>query len=122
MKARLIPVLALVVLTGCSKIHETRPFKVGPGQMYYFEITEPVSEQKIKVSVTSENPVNIWVMLTKEVPSQDEFDPATRTVLASEKNTKEATITATIPAKEKYRIYITGASKETSGTVKVDSQ
>jgi len=44
-------------------------------------------------------------------------------VLAKEKNAKEATLSATIPAKEKFQVYVNNTgSKPASVTVKIDSK
>src|SRR5215211_6277980 len=125
MRLRLIPVLAVCAFAGCSKIHEQRSFTIESGGAYTLNITAPLSEQKVKVEVTSDEPINVWVILEKDVPGgKDEFDPESLKsgVLAKEKDTKQVTLTATIPAKEKYRVYINGPAKKASVTVKVDSQ
>jgi hypothetical protein len=125
MRLRLIPVVAVCALAGCSKIHEQRQFTIDAGGSHRLQITAPLSEQKVKVEVTSDEPINVWVVLEKDVPGgKEEFDPELlkSAVLAKEKETKQATLTATIPAKEKYWVYINGAVKTTHVTVKVDSQ
>jgi hypothetical protein len=128
MKLRLTPALAVLALAGCSKIHETRPFTMEPLSSNTLSITAPLSEQKIKVAVTADQPVNVWILLEKDIPtgSKDDFDPdkAMKSgVLAKETNTKDATLNATIPAKEKFQIYVRNpGNKSASVTVKVDSQ
>ena len=125
MRLRLIPLLAILALAGCSKIHEQRSFTVDAGGAHSLSITAPLSEQKVKVEVTSDEPINVWVVLEKDVPAgKDDFDPESLKsgVVAKEKDTKQATLTATIPAKEKYRVYINGPAKKANVTVKVDSQ
>ena len=125
MTTRLIPLLALCLFVGCSKIHEERSFTVEAGGSHSLQITAPLSEQKVKVVMTSTEPVNVYVLLDKHVPEgKDDFDADAlkEGVLAKEKAKKEATLTATIPAKEKYRVYVNGAAKSANVTVKVDSQ
>ena len=128
MKVRHLSVYALVLLAGCSKIHESRSFNVEPRGGNTLSISAPLSEQKVKVAVTSDQPVNVWVLLEKDLPTgnKDDFDPdkAMKSgVLAKEKNTKDVTLNATIPAKEKYQIYVTNPGNKTASvTVKVDSQ
>jgi len=125
MRLRLIPVLALCVVAGCSKIHEQRSFTVEPSGAYTLSITAPLSEQKVKVEMTSDEPVNVWVILEKDVPAgKDDFDPEALKsgVLAKEKATKQATLNVTIPAKEKFRVYFDGAAKKAAVTAKIDSQ
>jgi hypothetical protein len=125
MRLRLIPFLAVFALAGCSKIHEERSFALEPGDTHGFTVTAPLSDQKVKVEVTSEQPLNVWVILEKDIPQgKTEFDPELLQsgVLAKEKATKQATLTATIPAKEKFRVYFDAAVKKTNVTVKIDSQ
>jgi len=127
MKLRFFPLVAVLAAAGCSKIHEQRTFTVDSFSGHSLSITAPVSEQKVKVALTSDQPVNVWILLEKEAPQGDKsrFDPETLKtgVLAKEKNTKEATLTATIPAKEPYLIFVTNPTqKDANVTVKVDSQ
>jgi Prokaryotic membrane lipoprotein lipid attachment site len=127
MKRCLIPALAMLALAGCSKVHEQRSFTLAPLGGNTLSITAPLSEQKVTVVVSSDQPVNVWVLLEKDVPPGDkgDVDPDKMTsgVLAKEKNTKEATLQATVPAKEKYQVYIVNSGTKTASvTVKVDSQ
>jgi len=124
MKARFIPLVAILALAGCSKIHEERSFTVEAGNSHFLDISAPISQQTVKVEVTSDEPVNVYVLLVKNVEGKTDYDPDTMKegVLAKEKSTKSATLNATVPAKEKYRIYVDGAAKKANVKVKVDSQ
>jgi hypothetical protein len=124
MKARYLPLMAVLALAGCSKIHEQRSFTMEPGSSNNLKITAPLSETKYKVEMTSDQPVNLWVLLEKDVPGgKDEFDPEPiQAVLGKEKNTQQATLNVTVPAKEKFRVYINGPAKTANVTVKIDSQ
>ena len=77
MKPRHIAVYAVILLAGCSKIHESRSFNLEQQGSNTLSITAPLSEQKVKVAVTSDQPVNVWVLLEKDLPSgkKDDFDP-----------------------------------------------
>ena len=125
MMVRRLAFLAVIAVAGCSKLNEQRSFEIEPGGSHSLQISAPLSEQTIKVAVTSDQAVNVWVLLDKNMPEgKDDFDPETMKegVIAKEKNTKQATLTATIPAKEKYRVYVNGVAKKASVTVKIDSQ
>ena len=128
MKLRRLSVLAILVLAGCSKIHEQRSFTLESFAGNTLSISAPVSEQSIQVVLTSDQPVNIWILLEKDVPSgsKDDFDPDTKMksgILAKEKNTKEVTLSATIPAKEKFQVFVNNPSSKTASvTVKIDSK
>src|SRR5262245_2821369 len=128
MKFRFVPVLAVLVLAGCSKIHEQRTFAVAPGGGNTLSISPPVSDQKLAVVLSSDQPVNVWILLEKDLPSgdKDNFDPDAQMksgVLAKEKNTKDVTLSATIPAKEKFQVYVSNTGNKTANvTVKIDSK
>jgi hypothetical protein len=125
MKTRLLPLFALVAFVGCSKVHEERSFTLLPGAFNTLHISEPLSEQKVKVVVKSDVPVNVYVILEKNIPAgKDEYEPDTikEGVVAKEKNTMDVTLTATIPAKNAYVIYVDGANKKASVSVTINSQ
>ena len=125
MRVRYIPFLAVFALTGCSKIHQQFSFSIEPGESHVLNVSAPLSEQKLKVNMTSDQPVNIYIILDKNVPEgKDDFDPETlkEGVLAKEKGKKDADLSVTIPAKEKFRVFVNGAVKKASVTVKIDSQ
>lgn len=124
MRVRLIPLAFVLAFVGCSKLHEQRSFTVDAGGNHSLQISAPVSSQTVTVALTSDQPVNVWVVLEKAVGGKEEFDPETlkEGVLAKEKNTKEATVTATVPAKEAFRIYVNGATKKASVSVKIDGK
>src|SRR5688572_21399032 len=65
-----------VAVAGCSKIHEKKDFTLEPGNSHNLKITAPLSEQKLTVALTSDQPVSIWVLLEKDVPGgKDDLDP-----------------------------------------------
>ncbi|MBO0697381.1 MAG: hypothetical protein J2P46_03215 [Zavarzinella sp.] len=125
MRLRLIPLLAVCALAGCSKIHEQRSYSIEPGASQTLKITAPLSETRYKVAMTSDQPISIWVLLEKAVPGgKDEIEPETlkEGVLGKELNTKDATLTVVVPGKEAFRIQLAGANKTANVTVKIDSQ
>lgn len=125
MRTCLIPLAIVFSAAGCSKINESRTFTLDSGESQNLKITAPVSQQVVKVALTSDQPVSVWVVLEKDVPDgKDDFDPETLKdkVLAKEKNTKDATLTATIPGKEAYRVFVGGVTKKANVTVKINSK
>jgi hypothetical protein len=125
MSVRRLAVIAVIAVAGCSKVHEQRSFDVEAGASHSLEITAPLSQQTVKIVATSDQPVNVWVLLDKNLgETKDDINPEklTEGVLAKELKTKECTLTATIPGKEKYRVFVNGASTKASVTVKIDSQ
>lgn len=125
MKARLVPALALIALAGCAKLHLDKNYTLEVLSTQHLEVSPPTSEQKLKITMTSDEPVNVAVVLVKDIPpGVEDYDPALTATgpLAIEKNTKAASLTVTIPAKEKYRVYLSGAKKKATVNVKVDEQ
>ncbi|MSR51721.1 MAG: hypothetical protein EXS09_00330 [Gemmataceae bacterium] len=126
MRVRYVPLLALFALTGCSKIHQQFSFSIEPGDSYTLSVTAPLSEQKLKVNMTSDQPVSIYVILEKNFPTvKDGFDPETlkEGVLGKEKGKNSADLSVIVPAKQKYVVFVmNGAKKKASGSVKLDSQ
>ncbi|HVK09868.1 MAG TPA: hypothetical protein VM597_13925 [Gemmataceae bacterium] len=124
MNVRLVPALALVALAGCSKFHVEKQYTLDMFSTQHIEVTAPTSEQRIKVTMTSDEPVTVTVLLAKDVPTKEEFDPGTldKGTLAQKKDTKDTTLDVTIPAKEKYRVYLSGAKKKAQVSVKIDEQ
>ena len=125
---RWLPVLCLVLLTGCpkSKIHQERTFTMESGDSNELQIDAPTGSQKIEVKVTSsECPIDAYVLLEEALAGKTgEIDvtklPETA-ILDKIKNTKEATLKATIPSKKAYRIYLNNATRTTTVTLKLDS-
>jgi hypothetical protein len=125
MKLRAMPLLAIFALAGCAKLHEQKSFTLDLGESRSIQISAPVSEQKVKVTLASDQPVNIWVVLEKDIPGgATDFDPTTLKsgVVASSKAAKDASLDATIPAKEAYRIFLNGAGKKANVNVTIDGK
>lgn len=128
MKPRHLSVFAILFLAGCSKIHEQRAFTLPSHGGNTLSISAPISEQKIVVSVTSDQTVSVWILLEKDVPTGDksDFDPdATMKtgILAKEKFVTTATLQATVPAKQAFQIFVVNRNNVAANvTVKVDSQ
>lgn len=128
MKLRHLAIPAVLVLAGCSKIHEQRSFTLPPNGGNTLSISAPISEQKIVVAVTSDQTVSVWILLEKDVPAGDksEFEPDTAMttgILAKQKFITTASLQATVPAKQAFQIFIVNRNTVAANvTVNVDSQ
>lgn len=125
MRFRYLPLLAVFALTGCSKIHQQFSFSIEPGDSHTLNVSAPLSEQKLKINMTSDQPVNIYVILEKNFGGgKDNFDPEAlkEGVLEKAKSKKDADLVVTVPAKEKFVVFVNGAVKKASVNVKIDSQ
>lgn len=125
---KMLPVLCVVLLTGClkSKIHQEREFVLESGNTKALEIDAPNGNQKLKVVVTATDAsVDAYILLDEAlVGDKQDLDPAKlpeAAILDKSKNTKDATLSATIPSKKAFRIFIFSPSKKTKVTVKIDS-
>ncbi|WP_020473097.1 hypothetical protein [Zavarzinella formosa] len=126
---RLLPVLCAVLLSGClkSKIHESRTWPLESGQSKEMQVEGPTGNQKINVKITSsDSNVDAYILLDDQLGAMtSEIDPdklPPAAILDKSKGTKDATLSATIPAKKAYRIFVNNnASKKTTVIVKLDS-
>jgi hypothetical protein len=129
---RLFPLLMLVLLTslaGCRKpvLDLDRQFDLTQETPSYTFTVDPVkSEQKIKVKVTSEEPVSVAICLQKEAEVVEKEVFARKfsdKTLAKELRTKDAALEATTPANEAVAIIVTReANKATKVRLKASNQ
>ena len=126
MRRVLMPLFALVLITGCrgSKIHQETSFDVAPGDIHEVMVDPPKKQQSVRVIVTSDVAVTVYIVLEKDIPDKnsEKYDATKNKPLASETKTTQATLIATIPAGEPYWILVTGAEKKAKVNLKIDSQ
>jgi hypothetical protein len=126
-------VLALCVLgfavfaPGCQKVNIDKTIPLSAGSVEGITIDAPRGEQKIRVSVTSAEPVDVDVVLgTNKAVAMDNLAsgkrPAADKVVASKLKVKTDTISATIPAGKEYAIVLSGAAKTTEVKLSVKSE
>ena len=119
-------VLALLIgLAGCaSKINYEQSFTLPPNEAKILIFDPPNKAQKIRVEVTSEEPVTVSIALAKDITQQMEDDMSTgyvpKQVLQSKQKVKDVVLEADIPAKQEFKVYISGP-KKTPVKVKVVS-
>ncbi len=124
-----ISCLGLIVLaSGCGqRVSEEKTLEMKAGEILAPIVLDgPKKEQKVKVEFTSsESPIDVYVILGKDENAiLRELDKAAPKVeaVASKKQSKGETLSATIPAGKDYGVYLTNASKNTSVKVKVQSE
>jgi hypothetical protein len=98
--------------SGCnrSRIHFEKTETIAQGTDKTYTVDGPKSAQKVKVEVTSKEPVNIKVFLEKE-PTK---------FLAEKSGVKEASLEVDIPEGAAFTVSVF-ATKETEVTVKVNN-
>jgi hypothetical protein len=126
MSLRLVAI-SLAVAVGCQRLDVKRTIHVNPGDVQDVIIDPPRSEQNIKVGVTSNTPIDVYVILSsngdavkgKLLASQKPDDSK---ILVKELKTENASLDATIPAKNEFRVLLTGAKKAADVNVSVTNR
>jgi hypothetical protein len=117
-------VALLLAGAGCGqKLDYDSTVQLDAGQVQSMMIDAPKREQRVSVTVTSSSsPIDVYVVLDKdkEAGKQALLDgkkPAA--ALASQAETQDATLEATMPANSAFAILLGGASKTSQVKVKV---
>src|SRR5438552_193693 len=115
---RLSLLLALSV-PGCQwPLNYEKTAQMSVGDVQVFPVEAPKRDQKIAVAVSSSNgPVNVYVVLEKDQEAAkrallDGRKPANS--LGDKEKMQEATIEATIPAKNGFVVMLGGVTKDTT--------
>lgn len=114
----------VLLLAGCrQKVNQNQTYKIEPGESRGFIIEAPKREQKIAVTVKSADaPVDVYLI---EIKGSSEdldkliTDKSAGNILASQKQTKDATVEGTVPAGSKFAAVVSNAKKATSAELKV---
>jgi len=119
--------LSLLVAVGCQRLNVEKDIHVSPGEVQDVIIDAPRSEQKIKVDVTSTAPIDVYVILSSDQQVvKDKLlgnrSPDPSKLLANQQKAENASLDATIPAKNEFRILLAGAKKPADVKVKVTSR
>jgi hypothetical protein len=129
MPRRLVLTLGLCFLgiAGCQKVNVNDTISLSAGSVEARTIDAPRGEQKIRVSVTSAEPIDVDVVLgTNKAVAMDNLAsgkrPAADKVIASKLKAKTDTISATIPAGKEYAVLLSGAAKTTEVKLSVKSE
>ena len=127
----LIPCLIAAVLfaSGCQRsLSLEKTVKLAPGDVKAPAIVDaPRGDQKVRISVTSAEPLNVDVVLEVNRPAvmealQASKRPAADKLLASKEQAKDETLSVTIPAGKEYAVILSGAKKETEAKLTVKSE
>jgi hypothetical protein len=130
MPRRLVLALGLCFLglAGCQKVNQEKTVSLTAGAVEApIILSAPRGEQKIRVSVTSAEPVDVDVVLEANRAGVNETllsgkRPAADKVVASKAKARTDTISATIPAGKEYAIVLSGATKTTEVKLSVKSE
>jgi hypothetical protein len=118
--------LLVVVLTatGCPKVlNQVSDFELKLGDEKKLTVEAITKEQKVKVALTADVPVNVYMFLEKDATAAESDInkkklPSTKVLAMSEK-TNDATLEATVPANNAVVVFITSAGKTANVKVKI---
>lgn len=121
--------LSLGMMTGCGpdRLNESKTLNLnGENSVMSFPLTKQTAAQTLKLDISVDNAVNVYVLLKKDAPNlqADNFDLGgdwTKKGLVAEKDVTKKTLTAAIPANEAATVILTLGSKSTksAGTLKL---
>jgi hypothetical protein len=112
------------LIAGCqSRLSFETTRKLDPGQVINFSVDSPRYDQKVAVEFSADNEVGVYVCLEKDRDSVDDalISVAKKMpeILGSNPKAKSGTVEVTVPAKERFYVFLAGAAKPTTVTVKV---
>ena len=112
---------------GCQRVNVDKTITLTAGAVESAIVSAPRSQQQVKVSITSADPINVDVVVEENrIAVTDTIlsgkRPAADKVLASKEKVKSDALSATIPAGKEYAVLISGATKNTEVKVSVKSE
>ena len=128
--SRFLCPLFCLLLVGCgSKVHEDLNGEVSMAKDLIYNVDGPKKAQKVKIVVSSDEPVSVFVVLKKEFSEQvetsltgaSEQSKLPTVLLGKSFKAKAHDFEVEVPAKEELTIQVT-SRKTTKVNVKVDSQ
>lgn len=117
--------VGVLVVAGCgpNKLNEVKQFNLGgENSAQTFSAPAQGAAQTVKVEVTSDNTVDVYVLLNAsgDVANMEEKDLKAKAA-ASKMATKSETLTVQVPASQTVTVWVgrSGVTQKASGTVKM---
>jgi hypothetical protein len=121
------PLAFVLLAAGCQRVNVEHTVQVEPEQVKAITIDPPRGDQKVSVTASSPGvPVSVYLVLEKDRQAaigalENYKTPAN--VLASKEKVEQATLEATVPAKNGYAILLTASGgKKADVKLKVTGQ
>lgn len=120
-----VPVCLIVAALagGCqSRLKFDQTSTVEMGEVKYYEVDSPKYEQKIAIDISSDQEISVYVVGGKDkdaVFNDLNASKEPKNVLASKHGVKSGALEATVPAKEKFFVFLANAKKKCSVTIKL---
>jgi hypothetical protein len=112
----------LLLLAGCQRLDTSATWKLETGDVYSLQIEPARGEQKVTATITASSPVTACLVLDNDFPAAREAlqnDKAPSNPLDCKEKATDITLTATVPARQRYCLVVGSARKETEVKVKV---
>jgi hypothetical protein len=117
---------AQVFVGGCqSKLNVEQSAQIEAGMLRQFEIDSPRYDQKVAVTVTADNPVNVYVFLQKDrdaAVKAIESEKSSDLILTSKEKATSETLEATVPAKQGVVVAVQTMAKAANVKLKIVGQ
>jgi len=117
--------VGVLAVVGCgpNKLNEVKQFSLGgDNAAQTFSAPAQGAAQTVKVEVTSDNMVDVYVLLNAPANAQDmEEKDLKAKAAASKMATKSETLTVQVPASQTVTVWVgrSGVTQKASGTVKM---
>lgn len=115
--AKVFPVVLVLVLGCQNKFSSEHKFSMQLGEVQDIVVDAPTSEQKVLVTLASDQPVDVVVRLKKVFDANK-----TQPQLGSLKQSSKGTLDVKIPANEAFVVTVMEVTKPTQCTLKIAGQ
>jgi len=127
MRASLVLSVSVVafLLGGCgpAKLNVTKSFNVPDGDKLadIYILPAVKAEQNVSVNVTADKPVDVYVLLSKDLPDAENKLPQDwiKVAIASKKDATSETLSCKIPANQEWKVFVTAGQKTAKANGKV---
>jgi hypothetical protein len=125
-----VALLACLGLAGCgTAVDSEHSFTMKPADPHkIIEVGSPSKDQKVQVSVTSDQPVNAFVILNRDFDEKEletiGSEEAPKKALKFEKKTKDSKMEVDVPSGQKFKVFVwpaAGTRTDSNINVKIKS-
>lgn len=114
----------LVLGCGAKKLNYSKSFTIGGDKIADISIMNPEkTEQNVSISITSTDAVDVYVLLSKDLPGAEDksWGDWEKAAVAKQKGVKGDALRAKIPAGQEWKVILTTGMKmgKASGTLKI---
>jgi hypothetical protein len=121
-RAGLLLIVSVVLLSGCQRLNHEQTIALDAGEIRSVEIDAPARDQTVKVSVNAKSPVDVFIVLERAEEALKEalsLQKAPNTQLAGKLQLQDGSLEATISAKNRFAVIMTGAKTKTDVKLRI---